>query len=44
MQGGYILDAGLDAGLELPYTCKGGICGCCVGRISSGEVDDSDVS
>lgn len=24
----YILDAGLDAGLELPYTCRGGICGC----------------
>lgn len=43
LQGGYILDAGLDAGLELPYTCKGGICGCCVGRIASGEVDDSDV-
>ena len=24
----YILDAGLDAGVELPYTCRGGICGC----------------
>ena len=23
----YILDAGLDAGVELPYTCRGGICG-----------------
>ena len=43
-QGQYILDAGLEAGLELPYTCKGGICGCCVGRISSGTHDDSDVS
>ena len=27
MQDSYILDAGLDAGLELPYTCRGGICG-----------------
>ena len=24
----YILDAGLDNGIELPYTCRGGICGC----------------
>ena len=24
----YILEAGLEAGLELPYTCRGGICGC----------------
>ena len=22
------MDAGLDAGVELPYTCRGGICGC----------------
>lgn len=30
----YILDAGLDAGLDLPYTCRGGICGCapCMSR------------
>jgi ferredoxin len=40
----YILDAGLDAGLELPFTCRGGICGACVGRVAEGEVDMSDVS
>jgi len=40
----YILDAGLDAGLELPYTCRGGICGACVGRVVQGSVDQSDVA
>lgn len=42
-QGEYILNAGLEAGLELPFTCKGGICGCCVGRVAEGEIDQSDV-
>jgi len=40
----YILDAGLDAGVELPYTCRGGICGACVGRVVEGEVDMSDIA
>lgn len=43
-KGGYILDAGLEAGLELPFTCKGGICGCCVGRVAEGDVDHSDIA
>lgn len=43
LQGEYILNAGLEAGLELPFTCKGGICGCCVGRVAEGEIDQSDV-
>lgn len=40
----YMLDSGLDAGLELPFTCRGGICGACVGRVVEGEVDQSDVA
>ncbi|KAI8105166.1 hypothetical protein M9435_000336 [Picochlorum sp. BPE23] len=39
----YMLDSGLDAGLELPFTCRGGICGACVGRVVEGEVDMSDI-
>jgi hypothetical protein len=27
LQDSYILDAGMAAGLELPFTCRGGICG-----------------
>jgi ferredoxin len=44
LQAVYILDAGLEAGLELPYTCRAGICGACVARVVEGEVDMSDVS
>jgi CDP-4-dehydro-6-deoxyglucose reductase len=34
-----ILDAGLDAGLNLPYGCKNGACGACKGKVLAGEVD-----
>lgn len=34
-----ILDASLDAGIELPYDCKCGVCLQCPSRIISGEVD-----
>eukprot|EP00951_Prasinocladus_malaysianus_P011924 scaffold88409_cov42-Prasinocladus_malaysianus.AAC.1 len=37
-----MLDAGIEAGLELPYSCRGGICGACVGKVTSGEYDQSD--
>lgn len=40
----YILDAGLDAGIEIPFTCRGGICGACVARCAKGEVDQSDIT
>ena len=40
----YILDAGLDAGLEIPFTCRGGICGACVARCARGETDQSDIT
>ena len=34
-----VLDAGLQAGLELPYACKGGVCSTCRAMLVEGEVD-----
>ena len=34
-----LVDAGLAAGLELPYSCKGGVCSTCRARVVQGEVD-----
>jgi CDP-4-dehydro-6-deoxyglucose reductase, E3 len=34
-----ILEAALDAGINLPYGCKNGACGTCKGKVLSGEVD-----
>ncbi|GAB4819380.1 hypothetical protein N2152v2_006426 [Parachlorella kessleri] len=39
-----MLDAAIDQGVELPYTCKSGICGSCVVRLTEGEVDYSDIA
>ncbi|MFL6693782.1 MAG: 2Fe-2S iron-sulfur cluster-binding protein [Ramlibacter sp.] len=33
-----VLDAALHAGIELPYSCRKGVCGSCAGSIASGEV------
>jgi NAD(P)H-flavin reductase/ferredoxin len=33
-----ILDAALKAGIEMPYSCRKGVCGNCAGALSSGEV------
>jgi ring-1,2-phenylacetyl-CoA epoxidase subunit PaaE len=34
-----ILEAGLRNGVELPYSCKGGVCATCRCRVLEGEVD-----
>lgn len=33
-----ILDAALKAGIEIPYSCRKGVCGNCAGAVASGEV------
>jgi ring-1,2-phenylacetyl-CoA epoxidase subunit PaaE len=38
-QGGeVILEAGLSAGLDVPFSCQGGICTTCMAKLDSGTV------
>ncbi|MGH6639833.1 MAG: 1,2-phenylacetyl-CoA epoxidase subunit PaaE [Polaromonas sp.] len=34
-----LVDAGIKAGLEMPYSCKGGVCSTCRAKVLQGEVD-----
>ncbi len=36
-----ILDAGLDAGIDLPYSCCAGICTSCCAKLLAGSVNQS---
>jgi len=36
--GASILDAALNAGADLPYACKGGVCSTCKARVTQGEI------
>ena len=34
-----VLDAALDAGVDLPFACKGGACATCKAKLVAGEVE-----
>jgi ring-1,2-phenylacetyl-CoA epoxidase subunit PaaE len=39
MNGETVLDAAMQAGLELPYSCRAGVCSTCRTKVVSGEVE-----
>ena len=41
-RGKNLIDTMLDAGIDAPYSCKGGVCSSCMCKITEGEVHIGD--
>jgi ring-1,2-phenylacetyl-CoA epoxidase subunit PaaE len=39
LKGKSIIDAALDAGLDAPYSCLGGVCCTCRAKMTKGEIE-----